>query len=167
MSIPANAPSVLDTTLGNDGFWPLLPVRKVVSAHRLQFDSRDGALTTVLVEAMIEANDALAAAKAKLRADGYATLADYMTAHNETIGGEPVLVSLYLSAVGYWAKAAEIERRGGVERRPMAEADVDGQAKTAAGFLDQFQRTVTRIQQRVLGQGGSADYGFHVASIGE
>jgi hypothetical protein len=168
VSTLASAPSVLDGTLGNDGFWPDVPVRAVVAAHRLQVDGRDGALTATLTEAIIETNEALAAAKAAAQAEGHATLAEYAEAHPDEIGGQPVLVTLYLQAVGHWAKAAEVERRPGVDRKPIADGDADGQAKLTTSFLDQHQRTIARILKRMApDQPAPTNSGVYVASIGD
>jgi hypothetical protein len=149
MGISSTAPSILDSTLGNDGFWPDVPVRAVVAAHRLQLDGRDGALIGLLNEAVIEVNEKLAVAKAAAIEEGHATLADYTAAHPDEIGGQPVLVTLYLAAVGHWTKAAEVERRPGVDRKPIADGDADGQAKLTTSFLDQHQRTIARILKRM------------------
>jgi hypothetical protein len=167
MGIAAAAPSILDSILANDGFWPDLPVRMAVETHRLQTDAREGALVRLLTEAMIETNEKLAAGKASAQAAGHATLAAWIAAHPpERVGGKPVVESLYFSAVLDWAKSLETERRASVQRQQPNASETEGTARIVGDFRDSHQRAVHRLLKRLAPESaGSADAGAYISLI--
>lgn len=167
MGTPNAAPTALDSIVGNDGFWPDLPVRLAIETHRLQTDAREGALIRLLTDALIETNERLAAARARIEAAGYASLSLYAAAHpNDKIGGKPLVEGLYFSAVLDWAKATETRRRAGVQRQAPNGAEADGAMRIADDFLNSHQRAVARLLKRIAPDlPAVADAGVHVALI--
>jgi hypothetical protein len=169
MSQPQNPPSILDTTLANDGFWPDVSVRAVFEGYRLQTDGRDQMLIRVLLESMVDTNDALKAAKAQAQAAGFATLAAYAdSVPDDVVNDEPIVSTLYLSALGNLVKARFVKRRQDQQRRPVPETETQGSDNTEAYFLDEHQNAVARLLNRMApGASNQTNYGVYVASLGD
>jgi hypothetical protein len=169
MSQPQNPPPILDTTLTNDGFWPDVSVRSVFEGYRLQTDGRDQMLIRVLLESMVDTNDALKSAKTQAQAAGFATLAAYAASVPEdVVNGEPVTNTLYLAALGNLVKARFVKRRQDQQRRPVPETETQGSDNTEAYFLDEHQNAVARLLNRMApGATNQTNFGVYVASIGD
>lgn len=141
---------ILEAILENDGFWPDVEGRAFVEGYRLQSDVKEAWLTTVLTQAMIDTNDALAAAKAQAIADGYATLAAWSTAHPaEVLNGQQVAELLYLAAVFNLGKAKTIKANQAQQRRPPNESETTASGDLNTHFLDEHQNAVYRLYARL------------------
>lgn len=158
---------ILDAILENDGFWPPVPVRALVDAWRVPPDSRDGLLVSVLIDSILDTNEAVAEARAKAEADGYATLAAYAAAHPaDVLAGQAVAERLYLSAVYNLAKARSIKRLQSTARRAVQETEALAGDNTEQYFLDEHQNAVARLLGRMApGKARPTNSGVYVGSI--
>jgi hypothetical protein len=129
---PAPTPFI-DQELGNDGFWPSVPVRRFVEGYRVSLDTREAFIREVLIAAMLASNKALRAAVVAAKVAGYSDLEEYIGAHEEdTIGDEPLSQVLYFEAVYSHAKAATMKTLTSLQRRTTGE-------EAAANAADQYE----------------------------
>lgn len=163
----AQTPTLLDTILVNDRFWPDVPIRDWVEGYRIPLDGREQGVKPVLLAAMLDANDALKPAKAAAKAAGYATLADYSSAHpEEVLDGQPEVQILYFAAVFNLAKAKTLKRLQVQNRRPLQETETLATDNTEGYFLDESQNAVGRILERMAPAAeASTRFGIYVAEI--
>jgi len=115
--VPAAEPPI-----AGDGFFPPVDPAKVRTEQRVADQVTAERLRAAVVNGMISASQDLAAWKAAQILAGYATLADVPALQ---IDGTSVNVTLYVTAVGCYAKARLVERMRDMDTTPAGDRAVD------------------------------------------
>lgn len=139
---PASAP---DDTIGNDGWFPDVSMAATRNAMRLDGTITNERLHPALVAAIISVNGQLRSYKTTQQAAGMASLA--AVGAGALVGGQPIVVQLYLRAVMCTAKADLIER--------YRDYDVDGGAQRQrdnAPAIEEQRRNAHWAVRDILGQ---------------
>jgi hypothetical protein len=168
----ADAPTpIIDQTLGNDGFWPAVPVRRFIEGYRVQTSEyREELVKQVLIAAMIQTNRALREAETAAVSAGYADLEAYLAAHpDDEIADEPLAQVLYFQAVYNHAKAATtkplaaLQRRGGSANEENAANAADAYE---VHFMDQHQSAVASLLDLFIpDEPHGTKHGVYVAAL--
>jgi len=140
MAFTGRPQTFLDSTLSNDGFFPILSLGDFQKIYRVPADRAQEAVEHQLKVARNLVNDTLVAEKAAWELDGYATLAAV------DLGENSDLVSYYLDAVYLKAKAELLHDFQTFTRRDQADdiaKDGDG---TYQALLANSNRAVRRLK---------------------
>jgi hypothetical protein len=150
MSLTGKPALTTAVAITNDGFWPNLTLAELMDNYRIPPEYADGVIKTGLTLSIINVNEKLAAVKAQLIADGYATLEAYTTAHSEPINSKQVLAELYKHAVFTRAKAGLLQQFNTLNRKPNAENAAKESDDTEAYWLDESQSAIAQFFKRFL-----------------
>lgn len=150
MSLTGKSSLTTTVALANDGFWPTLMLGDLMDNYRIPAEYADGVIKTGLTLAMIRVNDKLSKVKFALIADGYASLADYTTAHPEPINESDVFTEHYKNAVFARAKAGLLKNFATINRRPQADNQAKEGDDTETYWLDESQASIAEVFKRVL-----------------
>ncbi len=150
MSLTGNAPLTTAAPLTNDGFWPDISMSGLLDNYRIPSEYADGVIKTGLTLAMIRVNDQLKTVKKAIQDLGYNSLADYIAANPESIGGQDVLTLQYENAIYARAKAGLLKNFATIDRREKAVNEAKESPETEQYWLNESQASIKAFFDKFL-----------------
>lgn len=145
MSLTGRTAQTTQTTVENDGFWPVLSVGDLLGKYRIPSDYADSTVETGLLLGMIRTNESLETVKAAILTEGHATFAEYLTANSQPVGGSELLQIHYEHATYSRAKAHLLQDFKTISRREVAENEAKESEQTEQFWLDEAAKSVASI----------------------
>lgn len=141
MSFTGKPQTFLDTTISNDGFFPDLNLGDFQRVYRIPAEYAQELVEQKVRLAISDCNLQLLVQKADWIAQGVLKLADI----DEAIGGIPVLVDQYKSAVFMRAKGLLLMEFPTINRREQAENEAKESEDNFQYYLAQSGRAIRRF----------------------
>jgi hypothetical protein len=142
LSFTGKSQTFLDTTLVNDGFFPDLNLGELQKVYRIPAEYQQEMIEQKLRVAMSDCNQMLAVRKAEWIGVGINALVDLEWGD---IGGKPVAVDQYKSAVYCRTKGLLLMEFATTNRREAAENEAKESDETFQYYLAQSGRHVRRL----------------------